>query len=145
MQHRRNPLIPQSWEVAWTARRNAVLLNQAAPTPPSTAGRVRLANKVPLSPPILSAQAQLTQDLNRRILILQNNSTAVAPDIAPTFYFGFGQQAVVGIDFGLAPGAGFEFDDNTPVDAVYVTVGPFTNTGNSVVIQGVILAGTSLE
>lgn len=82
--------------------------------------------------------ALVSQNFNRAKLVLQNNSFAtVAGDVAPTMYFGFGSQAVVGQALALPPGVGVVFDVRVDSDAIYVTLGPSINTSSSVVTQGV--------
>jgi hypothetical protein len=86
--------------------------------------------------------AILTSNLNRNILILQNNSNAVtAGDVPPTFFIGFGQNATLGLALALPPGVGIVLDVVCPRDAIYLSIGAFANAGNSVTIQGVAVEG----
>lgn len=85
----------------------------------------------------------LAQNYQRNALIIQNGSLAtVAGDVAPTLYVGFNAQPQVGGALALPPGVGVVFDIICPRDAIFIAFGPFTNTGGSVVIQGVVLTGT---
>jgi hypothetical protein len=82
----------------------------------------------------------LSLNMQRNALVIQNNSTATAPDIAPTFWIGFNAQPQVGFALSLAPGAGLLFDIICPRDAIYVL--PNGAVGASAVTQGVVVQGT---
>jgi hypothetical protein len=84
----------------------------------------------------------LSLNMQRNALIIQNNSTATAPDTAPTFYIGFNAQPQIGLNLAVAPGVGILLDIICPRDSVYVTIGPFVNGGGTVVVQGAIVQGT---
>lgn len=101
---------------------------------PSTFQSVPILAATPINVPVLSL------NMARNSLIVQNNSTATAPDIAPTFYIGFNAQPQVGLALALTPGAGILFDIITPRDAVYVLVAG--GVGASVVVAGVVVQGT---
>jgi hypothetical protein len=94
---------------------------------------------VPIGRTTVSTAALVGANEQRALLILQNNSTATAPDAAPTMYFGFGTQPTVGYDLALPPGVGIVLDVRVPSDAIYVAFGPFS--GASVKIQGVCKEG----
>ena len=101
--------------------------------------KLRMTNSVPIGLTTDVTQALVGTNEQRALLIMQNNSTATSPDFAPTMYFGFGTQPMVGFDLALPPGVGIVLDVRVPADAIYVGFGPFT--GASVKIQGVIKEG----
>jgi hypothetical protein len=96
--------------------------------------------------PILAATPQnvpvLSLNMERNALVVQNNSTATAPDTAPTFYIGFNAQPQVGLALAVAPGVGILLDIICPRDSVYLVFGPFVNGGGTAVIQGAVVQGT---
>lgn len=151
-------LIPQAWEPQWTDLNDGVVLNdnpsawtqaqndsvalQAPFGDGSSAWQNPCAtHSIPLSANSGGVLAILTQNLKRNLLIVQNNSTATAPDAAPVFYVSFGQLAQIGQGLGLPPGVGIVLDIICPRDAVYLTIGPSIDTGDSVVVQGVVVEG----
>jgi hypothetical protein len=95
---------------------------------------------VPINANTQTLTPVLSLNMYRNSLIVQNNSTATAPDVAPTFYIGFNAQPQVGLSLALAPGAGLLFDIITPRDSIYVQVAG--GVGASVVVQGVVVQGT---
>lgn len=101
---------------------------------PNTFATVPINAATPANIPILSQNAQ------RSGLILQNNSTATSPDVAPTFYVGFNSQPIAGFAVALAPGVGFFWDIITPRDSIYILIGAFS--GASVVIAGCAVQST---
>lgn len=103
--------------------------------------KLRMTNSVPIGTSTRPDLALVGANEHRSLLIVQNNSTATSPDSAPTFFIGFGTQPNIGFDLALPPGVGFVLDVRTPSDAIYVGFGPFTNTGGTVVIQGVCKEG----
>lgn len=103
--------------------------------------KLRMTNSVPIGATTNVTAALVGANETRALLILQNNSTATAPDSAPTFYFGFGTQPAIGYDLALPPGVGIVMDVRTPADAIYVAFGPMVNGGGSVKIQGVCKEG----
>lgn len=98
------------------------------------------------SVPILASTPQnvpvLSLNMKRNAVVIQNNSTATAPDSAPTFYIGFNAQPQIGLALGVAPGVGILLDIICPRDSIYLAFGPEINTGGTVVIQGSIVQGT---
>lgn len=82
----------------------------------------------------------------RNCLIIQNNSLATSPDVAPNFYIDFNKQPTPQSSLSaqgyltLPPGLGILFDTIVPRDAIYVTFGPFT--GLATFIVGSIIQGT---
>jgi hypothetical protein len=140
-----NMLMPLSYDVEWT-QLDEVFNDypyQSGQAPPNAAGsgyqNPNRSATIPIGPNTLPNIALVGSNPKRVSIILQNNSTATGTDIAPTMYFNFGAQAQVGIGIGLAPGVGLVLDINVQADSLYVTFGPETNTGNSVVIQGAVL------
>ena len=101
---------------------------------PTTFQSVPILATTPINTPVLSLNMQ------RNGLLIQNNSTATAPDVPATFWIGFNAQPQVGLSLSLAPGAGLLFDIITPRDAVYVLSAGFSGASN--VIQGVVVQGT---
>jgi len=91
----------------------------------------------PTNTPVLAA------NLNRNMLLIQNNSSAsVAGDTPPTLYVEFGRAAVPPYSLALSPGEGILFDVICPRSQIYVAYGPFVNTGGSVIIAGTIVQGS---
>lgn len=103
---------------------------------PTTMQSVPILSSTQFQTPVLSLNMQ------RNSLVIQNNSSATAPDIAPTFYVGFNAQPQVGLSLAVAPLAGILFDIITPRDSIYILLGPSVNGGGTVVVQGVVLQGT---
>ena len=97
---------------------------------------------VPILPSTLGTLPILSLNMQRNALIIQNNSTATAPDVAPTFYIGFNAQPQVGLALAVAPGVGILLDIICPRDAIYVQQGPSINGGATVVVQGAVVQGT---
>jgi hypothetical protein len=100
---------------------------------PSTFQSVPILSTTPSNVPVLSL------NMARNALVIQNNSTATSPDVAPNFYIGFNAQPQVGLSLTLAPGAGILFDIITPRDAIYVVI---SGASGAPVIQGVVVQGT---
>lgn len=101
---------------------------------PTTMQSVPILASTSISQPVLSL------NMKRNSLLIQNNSTATSPDVAPTFWIGFNAQPLVGFSLSLAPGAGLLFDMITPRDSIYVL--PAGGVGATAVTQGVIVQGT---
>lgn len=142
-----NCLIPLAYDDAWTSLDDGVF--NAYPAQLETVANGGYQNRnhsatIPIGPGTVPTRALVTQNIKRKSILMQNNSTATSPDVAPTFYFNFGAQAQIGIGIGLAPGVGLVLDQNVQADALYLTIGPSVNTGSSVVIQGAVLE-TSTE
>lgn len=132
-------------DVSWTVLGRGAF-NGRAPIVPGTGVRqfvnkLRMTNSVPIGTSTSNALALVGTNEQRALLILQNNSIATSPDSAPTMYFGFGTQAVVGYDLALPPGVGIVLDVRVPSDAIYVAFGPFSNGGGTTRIQGVCKEG----
>jgi len=148
--------IDEPWSTQWSDPNTRNPLNQKS-LPPSAAldpdaqaiidaivstRTLKQTNTVPITSNTDSTIALLTKNINRKLLVIQNGSTATtAGDVAPTFYIGFGQIATVGLSVGLPPGVGLVLDVSCPSDAIFITVGPETNTGGSVVVQGCAVEG----
>lgn len=155
---------PQAWDIEWTGLDDGVILNQtpawsdagyagagaAATTGGGSAGESPTAARnrygvtthtVPIGPNSGGSTSLLGGNAARRLLVLQNNSTATGTDVAPSFYFGFGQIAQVGQGLALAPGVGMVLDVSCPVDAVFLTIG--ASSGSSVKTQGAAVEGVS--
>lgn len=138
-------LMPDPWDWDWTSLNDGVVLNDnpaawsnealSAWTNPCTT------HSIPINAGAGGVLAILTQNLQRNLLTIQNNSTATAPDEAPVFYISFGQLAQQGQGLGLPPGVGIVLDYSCPRDAVYLTIGPSVNTDDTVDIQGVVVEG----
>lgn len=101
---------------------------------PTTMQSVPILPSTPANVPVLSL------NMSRNALVIQNNSTATSPDVAPNFYIGFNAQPQQGLALTLAPLAGILFDIITPRDAIYVLIAG--GSGPSQVIQGVVVQGT---
>jgi len=130
-------------DVSWTVLGRGAF-NGRPPTGPSLrvfVNKLRMTNSVPIGASTVSSVALVGTNEQRALLILQNNSNAVSPDSAPTFYFGFGTQPTVGYDLALPPGVGIVLDVRVPSDSIYVAFGPFVNSGGTTLIQGVCKEG----
>lgn len=95
---------------------------------------------VPILPTTPGNVPVLGLNMQRNALVIQNNSTATAPDVAPNFYLGFNAQPQVGLALTLAPGAGILFDIITPRDSIYVVIAG--GAGASQIVQGAVVQGT---
>lgn len=93
-----------------------------------------VANNIPL--PVLQLNYQ------RNCLIIQNQSTATAPDTTPIFYVDFNKQPSLLGSLALPAGLGILFDYICPRDAVFISFGPFTDGGSTTVIAGMVVQGT---
>jgi hypothetical protein len=128
-------------DVAWT--QVYAIANKRRPQGPRRFfNSLQMTNSVGVGPGTLANVAVVTQNFSRSLLVIQNASTATAPDYAPTFYVGFGQVPKVGEPIALPPGVGIVFDVRVPNDAIYIGFGPYSNTDGSVVIQGGVKEGT---
>jgi hypothetical protein len=142
-----NMLMPSAYDDIWTALDDGVFNDYPTPlTDEQVAANSRKGYRnrnrsatVPIGPNTVPITALVGLNEKRVQILMQNNSTATGTDVAPTMYFNFGAQAIVGIGIGLAPGVGLVLDNNVQADALYVTFGPSVNTGDSVVIQGAVL------
>ena len=141
-------LVPLPWEPGWTALRE--VFNSRRPEDAKAQDPYAYDNcnavtvsTAPISAATSAVKAVLGANARRRLLIVQNNSSATAAgDVAPNFFVAFAQQANANAGLTLQPGVGIVLDYACPVDAVYVTIGPFSNGGGTVVIAGAALEGT---
>jgi hypothetical protein len=141
-----NMLMPQPWDEEWTSLDDGVFNTYQGRL--GQAGGYQNPNRsatVPIGPNTSQSAALVTSNPKRTSILMQNNSTAVAPDVAPTFYMNFGAQAQVGIGIGLQPGVGLVLDNNVQADSLYITIGPSVNTNGTVVIQGAVLETSSTD
>lgn len=90
----------------------------------------------------------LIANKRRSLLILQNNSYGVAPDVGPVLWFAFGRPAVPGECQGLAAstvqfgiGEGIVLDYKVPRDSLYIAFGPSVNGGGTVAVLGAVTEG----
>lgn len=104
-------------------------------TNPTSCSQTPILASTPSNQPVLSLNYQ------RNLLVIQNNSTATAPDTTPVFYIGFNTPApAAGLGVALAAGIGIVFDIICPRDSVYVLqVG---GGGATLVVAGVVVQGT---
>lgn len=102
---------------------------------PTTFAVVPITAATPNQVPVLSLNFQ------RNALIIQNNSTATAPDTTPTFYIGF-NAAVASAGFGLAlvAGQGIVFDYICPRDSIFILQAG--GAGATLIVAGVCVQGT---
>ncbi|MGH3574546.1 MAG: hypothetical protein ACRDUW_22440 [Pseudonocardiaceae bacterium] len=100
---------------------------------------------VPLTPATPTNVPVLSMNLRRSLLIIQNGSTAVSPDIPPILYVGFNTQPNIGFSLGIAYNLGAVFFDILcPRDSIYVAFGPESNGGGTVVVRGSVVQGTKI-
>jgi hypothetical protein len=135
-----NYLIPTAYDDVWTAMNDGVF--NEYPWHDAASGGFANNNRsatIPITSTTASNLALVALNQKRISILMQNNSTAISPDVAPYFWFNFGAIAVAGFGIGLAPGVGIVLDQNVQADALYVTIGTYTNTGGTVVIQGAVL------
>lgn len=111
----------------------------AASAAQNALARVTLTTPIALGTPtlvsVVPAQAR------RRLLTIQNNSSATPPDTAPTLYIGIGQPAVPGQCLQIAPGAGVSWEVNPPLEALYVAWGAYSDTNGTAIVVGMIQQG----
>lgn len=137
-------LIPNTaYDPSWTSLGRGAFNSRplAANVGRQFVNKLRMTNSVPIGSTTAVDVALVGANEHRALLILQNNSTATSPDSAPTFFFGFGTQPVIGFDLALPPGVGIVLDVRVPADAIYVGFGPFNNGTGSTLIQGVCKEG----
>lgn len=140
-------LVPDANDVAWTHLSDGIFNSPGSSlTSPSIAASNPQGVSCTLTPIALSVAKVfsgmvLAANPQRQLLILQNTSTATAPDFAPAIYINFKQSAQVGAGILLPPGVGLVFDTSTPIDAVYLTYGAFLNTGGTVKISAIVGEG----
>lgn len=100
----------------------------------------------PITVALNAVQGILNMNPQRNSLIIQNTSTATAPDVAPTLYVGFNSQPSLNSGaLALPPGLGFYWGaaDCPPRDNIFVTfIGG--NNGATVVLNGCVIQGTYL-
>lgn len=93
-------------------------------------------------------QSVLNTNPQRNSLIIQNLSTATAPDVASTLYVGFNSQPTAN-NGGLAlpPGLGFYWGaaDCPPRDNIIVAFFGISNGGGTVILAGSVIQGTYLQ
>jgi hypothetical protein len=80
-----------------------------------------------------------TAQAGRKMLTIQNNSSATPTDTAPTLWISFGIPAVPGLCLGIAPGAGVAYEVNPPEEEVFYTWGSYVNGGGTAIIVGAIV------
>lgn len=104
---------------------------------PNTFQSVPILASTPTNVPVLSL------NLARSALIIQNGSTATAPDVAPILYVGFNSQPIIGFSLGVAVNliAAF-FDIICPRDSIFIAFGPSVNGGSTVVVRGCVVQAT---
>jgi hypothetical protein len=102
---------------------------------PTTAAVTPIVAATPSQTPVLSLNYQ------RNLLIIQNNSTATAPDTTPVFYVSFNASvSAPGFGLALAAGIGIVFDIICPRDSVFISqVG---GGGGTLVVAGIVVQGT---
>jgi hypothetical protein len=145
-----NMLMPSPYDDIWTSLNDGVFNDYPGPLSQEAGPNSGYQNNnrsatIPIGPNTVPYKALCSQNLKRTSILMQNNSTATSPDVAPIMYFNFGAQAQVGIGIGLAPGVGLVLDNNVQADSLYVTFGTSVNTGGSVVIQGAVLETSSTD
>jgi hypothetical protein len=102
---------------------------------PTTAAIVPILAGTAANQPVLSLNYQ------RNLLIVQNNSTATAPDTTPIFFIGFNTPVPApGFGLALAAGIGIVFDIITPRDSVYILQAG--GGGATLIVAGVVVQGT---
>jgi hypothetical protein len=101
-----------------------------------------MTNAAPIGPTTLPNVAVVTQNFRRALLIIQNLSTATAPDTAPVLFFSFGTVPGSFANLALPPGVGIVLDVRVPTDAIYCLVGQYSDTGGTTKVQGIISEGT---
>jgi hypothetical protein len=90
----------------------------------------------------------LSSNDKRNSLIIQNTSTATAPDVAGTLYVGFNTPPSRSTgSLALAPGLGFFWSaaDCPPRDDIYVAFFGTVNGGATVILSGAVIQGTYLQ
>jgi len=136
-----NMLVPMPYDPAWTGL-GETFNDNPPPPPPGVADRQALANAapgdgipvpfgpvvwnnptdaigIPLNAGTPAAVPVLAANKKRNLLLVQNNSTATSPDVAPNLYVEFGRQANR-YSLKLQPGIGVIFDVICPRSQIYV-------------------------
>lgn len=142
-------LIPDAYEPAWTHLGDGIF---NSPGTSITSDEMSESNPNGVSTTLTAVQFNtgnvfsgmvLSGNPLRKLLLLQNTSTATAPDFAPAIYVNFKQLASPGNGILLPPGVGLALDTSCPIDAVYMTYGVFSNTGGSVKISAIVGEGVA--
>lgn len=103
----------------------------------------------------VNSSGQILQvDNYRNLLVVQNNSVATSPDVAPTLFIALDgpvQTVIVSNPapntfaynafLALSPGEGAILDVRVPRNALYSVWGSFVNTGNTVFVNGSVSYG----
>lgn len=103
-----------------------------------------------LVPPASGAFPPIVQsNIQRTLLLIQNNSAATSPDTTPNFWVGFNSVPTAAGITGLGPTvapylslpAGFALilDAVPPRESIFVVAGTFTNGGGTAVVAGVLV------
>jgi len=93
-------------------------------------------------------QSILNTNPQRNSLIIQNLSSATAPDVASTLYVGFNNQPTANNGaLALPPGLGFYWGaaDCPPRDNIIVAFFGIVNGGGTVILAGSVIQGTYLQ
>jgi hypothetical protein len=141
-----NMLMPSAYDPEWTSLEDGIFNSYQGRL--GQGGGYQNPNRsatIPITPTTSPVNALCTANPKRTSILMQNNSTATSPDVAPTMYFNFGAQAQVGIGIGLQPGVGLVLDNNVQADALYITLGPSVNGNGTVVVQGAVLETSSTD
>ena len=156
-----NMLVPQPYDPAWTGI-GETFNDYPPPPPPGVADAQSIANAVPgpgvpvpfgpvewnnptdavgipLNAGSPSQVPVLAANKKRNLLVVQNNSTATSPDVAPDLYVEFGRQANR-YSLKLAPGIGVVFDVICPRSQIYVAF--LNGSGASATPIGVVVQGS---
>jgi len=120
---------------AGSSTQTAPILPRVTLTTPLALAAVTGASETPAISFVQSASANPL----RKMLTIQNNSSATPADTAPTLWIAFGQAAVPGQCLGIAPGAGVSWEVNPPPDDIFVTWGAYSNSGSTTSIVGAIV------
>jgi hypothetical protein len=163
---RLNTLIPDAYDASWTRLGDGFFhayvppgapgygQDQASLEPGATDEYPWLSNgqSIFLSQNVATGTPVVLADNYRNLLIIQNNSSATAPDVAPILYVNVNgpvqlassaATSVSGGQYSLAfpPGFGILMDVRVLTNALYVAYGNISNTNNSVRVAGVITYG----
>jgi hypothetical protein len=101
---------------------------------------------VPINASTSGATPIVTTNYKRNFILIQNNSTATTPDTTPIFYVTFDSplQGAAGLALAVPALSGIVLDAVVPSNAIYITLGTYSNGGGTANVAGVLIQGTML-
>lgn len=101
---------------------------------------------IPINAATVNTVPLVNTNANRNFLLVQNNSTATNPDTTPVFYITFDSpaQGTFGTQLAIPTGFGILWDSVVPVNAIFITQGPFANGGGTTIVAGCLVQGIAV-